>query len=834
VQPLPIDNLLPDIIRHLSDAGALVLKAEPGAGKTTRVPPAILDGGLAAMPDGKPGQIVLLQPRRLAARAAASRMSQERGTELGGIIGYRVRHESRASAGTRILACTEGVFLRRLQDDPLLDEVAVVIFDEFHERSINMDLALALSRQVRDQVRPDLRLVVMSATLDAAPIAAYLDNCPAIESPGQTYPVNISYLQFPSSAEPASLAIAGVKQTLPRTNGDVLVFLPGAGEIRQTQRELQTLAADNDTVVMPLYGEMLLQDQQEVLQPCSHRKLVLATNIAETSLTINGITAVVDTGFARVNRFDPNVGLNRLELSRISKASAAQRAGRAGRTAPGQCLRMWTEREHHMLAEFDTPEILRVDLSECLLQLLAFGETDVAGFPWYQRPQVTAIDSALELLEALGALDAGRLTQLGREMARLPLQPRISRLLIEGQRGGAPNLSALCAAVLTERPAFLRQTTRQQQQLHADSDVIERARVIDRFIREGQRSTIFGELSASAGRQIMRAAEQLLRIVQADAQLAIVAELDEPVEKAIMTAFPDRICKRRQRHDSRALMVGGKGVRLMDDSIVREPEWFVAAELIDLNQPELMVRQASAIQRDWLPAQKLRTEICVEYNAAKQRVTAVQRLLFVDLIVEETVVAVPPDVDASAVLAEGICKNLQPSAFIDDAATNLLARIACLRQWMPELNLPDFDGDTWRQIVSEWCCGCSAVADLHPDNLIHIILSRLTPAQRQALEHQAPEAVQLPNGRRVKLQYQSGKPPVLAARIQELFGMESAPKLAGGRVSLLVHLLAPNYRVQQITADLSSFWKNTYPEVRKELKGRYPKHKWPENPLAIP
>lgn len=361
VQSLPIDNILPEVIDHLSAAGAVIIKAEPGAGKTTRVPPAILDAGLSILPNKQFGQIVVLQPRRVAARAAAARMSVERGTALGDDIGYRVRHEGRSSKQTRILVCTEGVFLRRLQDDPPIENVSVVIFDEFHERSIDSDLALAMTSQVRRELRPDLKMVVMSATLDTAPIAAFLGDCPAIESPGKTFPVAIDYLKFSSNESIEKLAADGVMRMLPQSSGHLLVFLPGVGEIRETEAILEGTAAAQNLALMPLYGDMPLADQTEVLRQGDQRKIVLATNVAETSLTIEGVDAVVDSGYARVNKFDPGVGINRLELTRISKASATQRAGRAGRSTEGACLRLWTEREQVALADFELPEIERVE-----------------------------------------------------------------------------------------------------------------------------------------------------------------------------------------------------------------------------------------------------------------------------------------------------------------------------------------------------------------------------------------------------------------------------------------------------------------------------------------
>lgn len=885
MERLPIDDALPELIEHLSSAGAVVLKAEPGAGKTTRVPPAILDAGLADLPNKRPGQIVVIQPRRVAARAAAARMSEERGTELGADIGYRVRHEGRTSKNTRITVCTEGILLRRLQEDPMIENIAVVIFDEFHERSVDSDLALALTMQVRQELRPDLRIVVMSATLDPAPITNYLGGCPAVESPGRTFPIAVEYLQFSSNASLEQLASDGVKQTLTKTSGNVLVFLPGVGEIRKTQTMLQTIADGQNLALMPLYGDMSLAEQIAVLRPCSQRKVVLATNVAETSLTIDGIGAVVDSGFARVNRFDPTLGINRLELTRISKASATQRAGRAGRTAEGACLRLWTEREHMALAEFELPEIERLDLSECVLQLLAWGENDVHAFPWFEKPPALAIDRALELLDRLDAISAGKLTELGRAMARFPLQPRLARLLIEGARLGQGERAALCAAVLSERPPFRRSDDPFAKATHhTDSDVLAQMHAIEMFESDGYKDSIMGEILPGPARQILRSRSQLSRLLKdtaldrddsetSETESSHISEQDwaisggkqaatnvdnqrgkhdekskrkngdkqkiqnsvnenEAILRAIMTAFPDRICKRRQPKEPRGVMVGGRGVSLSEQSTVYDAELFAAVDMVDLNRAELSVRRASGVERAWLPASHLSTSIDVVYDSTREKVVAWKRTRFCDLILDETISSIPAEIDSGAVLAEAVKANFDINSLVDDAAKDYLNRVLLLQEWLPELEWPQFESDNlWESFLPEWCFGCTSITELRSRSIVSAIQSKLNRDQIASLEREAPEHMTLSSGRRVKLQYENGKPPVLAARIQELFGVSETPRVARGRVSVMMHLLAPNYRVQQITPDLNSFWKNTYPEVKKELKGRYPKHKWPDDPM---
>ncbi|MCE9607465.1 MAG: ATP-dependent helicase HrpB [Planctomycetia bacterium] len=829
--PLPIDDVLPQLLAHLRARGAVVLKAPPGAGKTTRVPPAMLDAGLADLPNGRPGRIILLQPRRVAARASAARIAEERGGEVGDEIGYQVRFERRASGRTRILVCTEGVFLRQLQNDPFLDGVAAVVFDEFHERSLDSDLALAMVRRVREEVRPDLRLVVMSATLAAAPIARYLDDCPTVESVGRAFPVDVEYLRLPSNDSIERLVVDGVQRLLTRTRGDLLVFLPGVGEINRVQSDLEATAAAGDFALLPLYGDMPLDEQQRVLRPTLRRKVVLATNVAETSLTIDGVTGVVDSGWARVNQYDAQLGLNRLDTVRISHASSEQRAGRAGRTAPGVCFRLWTEREQNSLRAFERPEIERVDLSEALLQLLAWGESDVRAFPWYEPPPSAAVEQALALLDALDAISDGKVTDLGRALAKLPLQPRLARLLLEGERLGAPQRAALAAAMLSERDPFRRRGPRFKAEHHTDSDTLDRLAAIEAFERSGRRDSQVGELLIGPAKQMLRARDQLLRSVDSGSKQGS-AEGDDAVLRALAVAFPDRICKRREPKGRRGVMVGGRGVRLADESAVADAELFVAVELTESGQAETLVRQASLVERTWLPETHLQTKIEVAFDVTREKVMGVRRTKFLDLILEETPAAIPRDVDCGPILAAAVAERYDPTMFIDDDARRYLARLRCLREWLPQMDWPDFGAEPWREVLPGWCAGLTGVADLRAHSPVRVLQARLTSQQLAAVEREAPERIAVPSGSRITLEYEVGKPPILAVRIQELFGLRETPRVGGGRIPVLLQLLAPNYRVQQITPDLASFWKNTYAEVKKELKRRYPKHAWPDDPTA--
>ena len=509
--PLPIDEVLPQIVAALRTSKAVVLRAPTGAGKTTRVPPAVLDAGLAGR-----GSIVVLQPRRLTARACARRIAFERGVTLGDEVGYQVRFDRCMGPKTRIQVVTEGIFLRMLQDDPFLESVAAVVFDEFHERSLNSDLALAMVRRVQETVRPELKLVVMSATLAAEPIARWLGDCPVVESRGRLHPVEIRYLEDLRKRTVAERAADAVEQILDRTPGDVLVFLPGVGEIRQTARRLEALAAARNLAVLPLYGDLPAEKQDEVLGPIGRRKVVLSTNVAETSLTIEGITAVVDSGLARSLSFDPHVGMDRLQLAPISQASADQRAGRAGRTQPGVCLRLWAERTHRQRPAGDEPEIRRLDLAGPMLELRVWGETDLQAFPWFEAPPAASLEQADALLKRLGALDAaGNVTPLGKSMARLPVSPRLARMLLEGDRLGQAEAVALAAALLSERDPFGRgedaSPYNRPAAADSDSDVYDRVAALEDFDESGRADSPLGRIHRATAQFVLHVRDQLLR-----------------------------------------------------------------------------------------------------------------------------------------------------------------------------------------------------------------------------------------------------------------------------------------------------------------------------------
>lgn len=844
-ESLPIDGVLREIAVRLGSRRSLVLRAEPGAGKTTRVPPAILDAGIAG-----DGQIIVLEPRRLAARAAAARMAEERGGRVGDEVGYHVRFDRKANAKTRIVAMTDGMFVQRLYADPFLDGVSVVVFDEFHERSLQTDLALAMTQRVRE-LRDDLKVVVMSATLDPGPIAEFLGDAATIECAGRQYPVDVRYLRMPTS-EPIERQVRdAAERMLDETAGDLLAFLPGVGEIRRVERELASLAARRDVAVMPLFGDMPLDAQQAVLAKGTRRKIVLATNVAETSVTIDGVTAVIDAGLARVLRHDAARGVNRLEVTRISQASAEQRAGRAGRTAPGVCLRLWTQREQSGLAERETPEIERVDLAEPVLELMAWGEADPTALPWFEKPPAVAVEQAIVLVERLGAIDGGEVTDVGSWMAGLPIHPRLGRLLIEGVRLDVRERAAIATAMLSERDPFRAtrmsgdgrgRVTRKIAGHRSDSDVVDRVAALEAFERGEAHDESLG-LDRAAAKQVLRVAKELAKsLPRRDEVMAKDSDVrehrasrgdvdeDEALLRAIAAAFADRLACRREVGSRRALMVGGRGVRLDDASRVAEGELFACVEIQEQGCSEALVRQASLVRREWLDPRHVRSDVEVEFDRASEKVVAWKRTRYWDLVIEQAQAQLPMNFDAAELLAKEAAERIEIATALGDEAMQFLQRVRSLGAWMSELGLPAMRDEDLRALWPTVCAGCVSLSEVRRRSWAPALAGMLSSEQRAALDRFAPLKIAVPSGSQITLAYEYGKPPVLAVRIQELFGMRETPRVAGGRVGVLLHLLGPNYRPQQITADLASFWNNTYQEVRKELRRRYPKHAWPEDP----
>ena len=846
--PLPIDEALPELVAQLKQAGCVVLVAPTGAGKTTRVPPALLDAGLAG-----DGAVVMLEPRRLAARAAARRMTVERGGRLGDEVGYRVRFDRKVSRATRIEVVTEGLFVRRLQGDPFLSGVGAVIFDEFHERHLDGDLALAMVRRLRAEVRPDLPLVIMSATLDAEAIGAALD-CPVVRCEGRSYPVEIAYLPSPPSGPLGEQVLRGVAAVLPRSAGDVLVFLPGRGAIAASERALGDLARQHDLELCRLHGELPGDQQDRVLRSGPRRKVILATNVAETSVTIEGVTAVVDTGLARIPEFDPAVGLDRLAVLPISKASADQRAGRAGRTSPGFCARLWTQGQQRSRAEVLAPEIQRLDLAGPVLQLRAWGEADPAALPWLEPPSTASLALADQLLLRLGAFDGTRVTPAGLALSRLPLPPRLGRLGLEGVVHGVARRAALACALLSERDPAPRV---RRANACGPSDLTDRLIQLEDQAPGGRRGGGAGRGAAGwnhgAAQQILRVAQELARLLEVHGQEVPRAKgaggrtprqpekgtggesAEALLGRALLAAFPDRLARRRGPGSDRAVMVGGRGVRVDSSSIVREAPLFLCLSLEGTARQggEALVRLASAVERNWLPEERLTEEEIVVFDRERQSVGARRRVLFDDLLLEEHSVPGRDPQGMALALEEAARADLGGALDLERRELKaFLNRVAWIAEWLPELDWPVVDERALADLLPSLCHGRRSFAELRRAPLLDQVRGLLGHQLLALLDREAPERVAVPSGSRIALVYEPGRAPQLPVRIQEMFGQKETPRLARGRVPVVLHLLGPNMREQQVTDDLASFWANTYPLVRKDLRRRYPKHSWPEDPLS--
>ncbi|MGE5926251.1 MAG: ATP-dependent helicase HrpB [Gemmatimonadota bacterium] len=813
--PLPVADVLPDLLRALEQRSAAVLHAPPGAGKTTLVPPALLDAPWLC---GR--KIVMLEPRRLAARAAARYMARQRHEEVGGTVGYRVRLDTRVGPATRIEVVTEGVLTRMLQEDPALEAAGIVIFDEFHERSIHADLGLALTLQTRNVLRPDLRLLVMSATLDGARVASLLGDAPVIRSEGRTFPVRVHYLGR-SEARYIEAGVAGVIRLAAReTEGDMLVFLPGAGEIR---RVADLLAADLPPGfrVAPLHGTLPPAEQDRAIEPArpGERKVVLSTSIAQTSLTIEGVRVVIDAGLSRVPRFSPRSGMTRLETVRVSRASADQRAGRAGRVAAGDCYRLWSEGEHASLLPHDTPEILEADLAPLALSLAAAGVDDPRDLDWLDPPPPAGFAAAGALLRSLDALgDDGRITPRGEEMATLPTHPRLAHMLLEGSRAGLGALAAEIAALLAERDLLRWAGGPPSADLRLRLDALREGRG-GPGIEPGVASRVRAE--AAELRRAMRLPREGGAAEEAGAVLAL--------------AYPDRIARRRAGRDPRYLLVNGSGVYLdRDDALARE-EFLVIADT-DGAKPEARVGMAAPISREDLErefASRIRQEDVVTWDRAAGAVVARRRRRLGALVLDDAELR---DADAALIrsaLLDGLRAEGVASLPWSDAAVRLRQRLAFARTidpaW-PDLSdaALEHDLETW---LGPWLDGVRRRGDLDRIDLGAAVLSQVPWELRTRLDALAPTHIVVPTGSRIPVDYADPGAPVLAVRLQELFGLAETPAIAGGRVPLTLHLLSPAGRPVQVTRDLAGFWKSSYFDVRKDLRGRYPKHAWPEDPL---
>ncbi len=846
LKPLPIDAQLSAICDCVRDHPITIVEAPPGSGKTTRVAPALMN-----MPMFSDGKMYLLQPRRIAAKSVGERIAWEQGGQIGKRIGYQVRFDSQVSRDTQLIVATEGVLLRRLQEDAALSDTNVILLDEFHERSLDSDLLLGMLRRVQEALRDDLKIVIMSATIDSGLIQSQLGGAPIVRVESANFPVAIHYCPSKSDDDLVDRMVDSIRQAAEQQSGDILAFLPGTGEIQRCYQALMQSRLGKDCEVMQLFGGMPLDEQAKAIEPSSNRRIVLSTNVAETSLTIEGIRIVIDSGMARVMRFSSNVGLDRLSLENISQASATQRAGRAGRVAPGICYRLWSEASERARAPFLEPEIRRVDIVSAILQLYAWGEGDSHDFPWLELPRPDSIARAKNLLEQLGAIRDNKITEIGKAMSRLPAHPRLARMVIAGFEAGCLQRICLLSAMLSERDPFDRREQRAQSphqrsmQTHAtkrwDSDCVERLTAIENFLDGGTSDTLFGTLHRNGVRSIVQAAQQLQEQCTALLKGARIPrerkrnDQPEAIMQSMLFGYPDRLAKRRAVGKPHGLMVGGKGVAIAPQSGVTEADYFLCID-IEAGAGDALVRQASRIDQDWLPPEHVLTHEELFFHPSQKQVVARRQIRWQDLILNETPTAISDSEQCAAILFQAAIKHWDQAFPIDDERVQgLVERVNCLRVWLPDIGMPELGASFTQDVARELCRNRRSLNELRAAPWYDWIQSRFTNSQWQAIEKEAPAKIQVPSGSWIKIQYAIGKPPTMAVKIQEVFSLKSTPRIAMGRIPILLHLLSPNMRPQQITDDLASFWANGYPIVKKELKRRYPKHSWPDDPTtAIP
>ncbi len=779
---LPIDGRLAEIVRLVAAGHNVVVEAAPGAGKTTRVPPALLAVG---------GGVVVLEPRRIAARMAARRVAGERGSKPGGEVGYQVRFEDVTSAQTRLSFVTEGVLLRRLLSNPRLDGIAVVCLDEFHERHLDTDLALTLLRRMQTTGRHDLRLVVMSATLDTAPISNFLGGCPVVRAEGRMFPLTIEHR--PYSAAPIEEQVVSAVERLGEEDGGILVFLPGAAEIQRAARAVERVARAAGLVVAPLHGSLSAAEQDRAVQPGSERKLILATNVAESSITVEGIRAVIDSGLARVAADSPWSGLPVLRVQRISQAAARQRAGRAGRTGPGRVIRLYAEEDFLRRPPAETPEIFRRELSQLCLDLSALGIAEPESIAWLDAPPEQSLTAARELLHALGAFSAGgRVTALGRRMARLPLHPRLARMVVEGDLHGAGAAAARAAAWLA--PGV---------------------------------SAPSANLLELAGAPMPAPVELAARQIRTAAQIRASrsAQSDDALMAAAFAAFPDRVAARAGGDGVVTLAAGGQA-RLVAG---HAPEFLIALDIEERPERGLpLIRLWCPVEAETLLEAAVSADT-VEWNAEAGRVEAVSTLSFGKLALEKTRSGSPDLTQAAALLAQQAARE-RAGRFVDaDALKELLARsrYAATAGAAHALNEDDVS-----QALTDACRLRRSFAELEAAAPEILAALEERAGGRKLLDRFAPASLELPSGRRARIHYEEGKPPWIASRVQDFFGLRESPRIGTG-AALVIHLLAPNQRPVQTTTDLRGFWERLYPKLRRELGRRYPTHAWPEDPTVV-
>ncbi|MBM3861491.1 MAG: ATP-dependent helicase HrpB [Verrucomicrobia bacterium] len=859
MRDLPIFEIEQRLLAAAAKQRRLVISAPTGSGKSTQVPQMLFRDD---------SQIVILQPRRLPTRMLAAWVAKDRGVKLGEEVGYQIRFDDVTSPRTRIRYVTEGVLLRQMLSDPTLRGIGTLIFDEFHERHLYGDITLARALQIQETARPDLLIIVMSATLDVAAVEKYLAPCTVLSSEGRTFPVGIEYLEKPlgpgrrdgghyTEISPWEAAADALEQLTRRHEGDALVFMPGAYEISRTVQAVQDRLG-SAFIVLPLHGDLAVNDQDAAVARYDRRKIVVATNVAETSLTIDGVQIVVDSGLARIPRYDPHRGINTLLVEKISRASADQRAGRAGRTAPGHCLRLWTEREHEMRAAQELPEVKRLDLAEVVLTLKASGVEDVKAFRWLEAPELKALERAEMLLEDLGATDhQSRITSLGRRMLAFPLHPRFSRMLLAAADFGCVRQAALIAALTQGRDLLVRgqgkSVTEARDELfggETESDLFVMMRAYRYAERNGfnvERCRRLG-VHAQSARQVGPLFEQFLQIAKREGlEIAEKPASREAVHKCVLTGFADHLARRLDAGTLRCALVHGRKGVLARESVVQAP-LLVATEIAEVEGRDVnvLLSGATAVKEEWLrelfPEDFSETESVV-YDAAMRRVFVERHKKFRDLVLEaerseivgqasrlsaegkRSSETLDPLGEAARILAGEVLAGRLVLNEWGEAVEQWIVRVNCLRQWMPELELPAITAEDRAALVEQVCHGAVSYKEIKDKPVWPVVKAWLSGQQQAWVDEYAPERLELPGGRRAKITYAGDGPPRLAARIQDLYGVKGL-WVAQRRVPLLIEILAPNQRPVQVTQNLANFWKETYPKLKQELQRKYPKHEW--------
>jgi ATP-dependent helicase HrpB len=860
---LPIYELENAVVASLRSQGRLIVQAPTGSGKSTQIPQMLWRHGLL----GEKGEVVVLQPRRLAARLLAKRVAEEAGTRLGEGVGYQIRLESRVSERTRIRFVTEGILLRQMSFDPTLRGIGAIVFDEFHERHLYGDISLARAVQIQQTIRPELKLVVMSATLDAGALESYLAPCDVLVSQGRSFPVTIEYLnkRVDFEQEPVwDVAARECERVAAANHGDFLIFMPGSYEISRTVQAIQGSRALRDFVVFPLHGELPPEQQDRAVAQYDQRKIIVSTNVAETSLTIEGVTTVIDSGLARVARFDPHRGINTLLIEKISAASADQRAGRSGRTAPGVCVRLWTETEHAKRPLQELPEVKRLDLSEVVLTLKASGIDDVFSFPWLEKPDAKALDRAETLLADLGAIGVGdatassrsdqrgqaaaspnkSITDVGRKMLRFPVHPRYARMFLAAQERNCVRSVALMAALTQGRSFLLRGADKRTEEAREEtlgeeqeSDFFLLMRAW-RFAHQANYSLDTCRrlgIHAQGARQVGPLFQQFLEIAEAEGLDVSEQRIDgAAVRKCVLAGFSDQLAKRLDVGTLRCELVHARRGLLARESAIQKSTLLVAAEISEIEgrggEVNVLLSLATAIEEAWLKEifpDDYRETRGVVYDEQQKRVMTRRERRFRDLVLEAKSSSdeAPLDAAASLLTKEVVAGRLKLEAW-DDTVEQWITRVNRLAEWFPELEVnPITDADR-ATLIEQICYGELGYRDIKDKPVMPVLRDWLTAEQLAVIDDYLPERLTMGNGRRSRLTYNKEGPPVLSARIQELYGIDGKFTVGHGRVPVKIQVLAPNQRPIQVTDDLTNFWREVYPKIKPELSRKYPRHEW--------